>query len=524
MDHLLHNLLRRSAELYPDRTAVEDGERNVTYAELEVRSNQMAALLLELGVNRGDRVGLFLDKSIESVIGIYAALKSGCAYVPLDARAPAARLAYIARDCDLRVVVSSVERARSLGGWVALGASLETVIVANALAVDPQNAPDRISIRTARDVERQDRSLPSVEGIDQDLAQILYTSGSTGAPKGVMLSHLNALTFVKWAIERFEVVAQDRLSSHAPFHFDLSIFDLFAAAGAGAAVVLVPPELAIFPMQVKEFIAERRLTITYAVPSLLSMLTLRAGLKPGDLPDLRTVLFAGEVFPTRFLRRLMELLPHAAFFNLYGPTETNVCTYYPVAHISADQTEAIPIGRAIPGVEVFAVTDDGRLAAPGEVGELYVRGTTVMRGYWSDEERTERSLVRDPLREGRTDPAYRTGDLVRQELDGDYRLLGRRDHQIKSRGYRIELGDIESALYAHPAVVECAVVAFPDPIVTNRITAFVVALGRVSQRDLIGFCGERIPHYMIPEQIELVPALPKTSTGKVDRQALQDVS
>jgi acyl-coenzyme A synthetase/AMP-(fatty) acid ligase len=172
---------------------------------------------------------------------------------------------------------------------------------------------------------------------------------------------------------------------------------------------------------------------------------------------------------------------------------------------------------------VFAVTDDGTLARPGEVGELCVRGPSVMQGYWGDEERTERSLLHDTLRDGYADPVYRTGDLVRQEPDGDYRLLGRRDHQIKSRGYRIELGDIENALYAHPAVVECAVVAVPDPLVTNRIMAYVVARDEVSQKDLVRFCAERIPHYMIPEKIEFVPALPKTSTGKVDRQALSSV-
>ncbi|MGH2597666.1 MAG: amino acid adenylation domain-containing protein [Actinomycetota bacterium] len=523
MDQLLHHLLQRAAEIHPDRTAVEDGERSVTYSELEARSNQMAALLFEVGVERGDRVGLFLDKSIECIVGIYGALKCGAAYVPLDPRAPSARLAYIAGDCGLRVLVSNAERAASLSEWVALGATVETVIVPDATTVDPQDIPKSLSIKTALDVDRQETSGRIVLGNDGDLAYILYTSGSTGAPKGVMLSHLNALTFVLWTIERFGVSAEDRLSSHAPFHFDLSIFDLFAAAGAGAAVVLIPADLAVFPMQIKEFVAQKRLTITYAVPSLLSMLTLRGGLQHGELPELRTILFAGEIFPTKFLRRLMELLPHVDFFNLYGPTETNVCTYYPVVPIPEEQTEAIPIGRAIENVEVFALTDGGTRAQPGEVGELCVRGPSVMLGYWGDAERTERSLVHDPLGDDRSEPVYRTGDLVRQGPDGDYRLLGRRDHQIKSRGYRIELGDIEAALYAHPAVVECAAVAVPDPLVTNRITAYVVAREEIGQRDLVRFCGDRIPHYMIPEQIEFVSALPKTSTGKVDRQALEAV-
>ena len=236
--------------------------------------------------------------------------------------------------------------------------------------------------------------------------------------------------------------------------------------------MLVPSGLSVFPVQIRDFIDQRKITIWYSVPSILSMLTLRGGLEVGALPGLRTILFAGEVFPTKYLRQLMTLLPHVRFFNLYGPTETNVCTYFEVASLPEPATEPIPIGRSIDGVEVFGVTDEGRAAEPGEVGELFVHGPTVMRGYWGDAERTGRSLVRDPT--GRFhQPVYRTGDLVRQRANGDYRLSGRRDHQIKSRGYRIELGEVESAILAHPAVIECAVIAVPDALVTNRIKAYV---------------------------------------------------
>ena len=485
--------------------------------------DRVANLLSELGVSRGDRVGLYLEKSLESVVGIYGAMKCGAAYVPLDPRAPSSRLAYIASDCGLRVLVSGAEKAATWAELVEHGAPLEAIVMANAPDAGPEDVPAAVKVLTSRDLDGQSDEAPVRPGVDLDLAYILYTSGSTGAPKGVMLSHLNALSFVRWGIERFDVGPEDRLSNHAPLHFDLSIFDLFAAAGAGATVVLVPPELSVFPVRVRDFIERKRITIWYSVPSLLSMLTLRGGLQGGESPRLRTILFAGEVFPTKYLRQLMGLLPHVAFFNLYGPTETNVCTYYPVTSIPEDETEPIPIGRAIDDVEVFAVTEDGSVAAPGQVGELWVRGTTVMLGYWGDAERTARGLVRNPLASELRDPAYRTGDLVRQDPNGDYRLLGRRDHQIKSRGYRIELGDIEAALYAHPAVLECAVVAIPDELVTNQIKAFAVVRDAVREKDLVRFCEERIPRYMIPEQIELVEELPKTSTGKVDRQALSPV-
>lgn len=480
----------------------------------------MASLLSHLGVSRGDRVGLFLNKSLESIVGLYGALKAGAAYVPLDPRAPVSRVAYIAADCDIRVLISGAEKAGSWSGLLEHDAPLEAIVVANTEDLGPEMTVAGVKLLDARDIDQQIDRDPGVRCIGQDLAYILYTSGSTGNPKGVMLSHMNALTFVHWGVKRFGVGPQDRLSNHAPLHFDLSVFDLFAAAAVGAAVVLVPPELSVFPVQVRDFIEQERITIWYSVPSLLSMLTLRGGLEGTAFESLRTILFAGEVFPTKYLRHLMELLPHVEFFNLYGPTETNVCTYLPVPRIPEEQTEPIPIGHAIDDVEVFAVTDRGMLARPGEVGELFVRGTTVMQGYWGDETRTERALVTDPVRGELRDPVYRTGDLVRQSDDGDYWLLGRRDHQIKSRGYRIELGEIESALYAHPAVVECTAVAVPDPLVTNRIKAYIVGRDGLKEEDLIRFCGERIPHYMIPEQIEFVAALPKTSTGKIDRQAL----
>jgi acyl-coenzyme A synthetase/AMP-(fatty) acid ligase len=342
-----------------------------------------------------------------------------------------------------------------------------------------------------------------------------------------MLSHQNAMAFVEWAVDEIGVESTDRLSSHAPFHFDLSIFDVFAAGKAGAALVLVPPEASFFPVDVASFIRDQEITIWYSVPSILAMMTQRGGLQTGDFPKLRTLLFAGEVFPTKFLRRLMDFLPHVAFYNLYGPTETNVCTYYQVPELPSEQTEPIPIGRAIANDQVFAVTPDGSLANPGEEGELYVRGATVMQGYWADVERSAAALVDNPLADaagpGR-DLVYKTGDLVCELPDGNYRFLGRRDHQIKSRGYRIELGDIESAMYAHPDVVECAVVAVPDELISNRIKAFAVVRNGLTRASLVRFCATRIQKYMIPESIDIWDELPKTSTGKIDRQVLRSKS
>jgi amino acid adenylation domain-containing protein len=521
MRYLLSHLLASAARDHPDRIAVVDRDRTITYAELEERANRLAHLLIDLGVARGDRVGLYADKSLESVIAVHAVLKAGGAYVPFDPNAPMTRLGYIAGNCGIRVLLTGREKERRWAELVSAGAPLDSLVILNGPA-PAAGTTLPAAVLGVDSLEVRPASPPAVEMVDDDLAYLLYTSGSTGLPKGVMLSHRNAMTFVLWAADLLDLQPDDRLSNHAPLHFDLSVFDLFAAARAGAPVSLVPAEAAMLPVEMAGFIERERITIWYSVPSALSLLATRGGLEGGEFPDLRAVIFAGEVFPTKYLRRLMTLVPHAAFYNWYGPTETNVCTCYRVLPIPEDQTEPIPIGRAVANTEVFAVTEAGRLPEDEE-GELYVRGGGVMRGYWGDPERTEQVLVPNPLGGEPEELVYRTGDLVRKDEHGDFRFLGRRDAQIKSRGYRIELGEIETALYAHPAVVECAVTAVPDDLLTNRIKAFVVVREAIGEPELARFCAERIPRYMIPETFEFRQNLPKTSTGKVDRQALSRV-
>ncbi|HEX2699657.1 MAG TPA: amino acid adenylation domain-containing protein [Acidimicrobiales bacterium] len=520
MSYLLSHLLTEASLRNPAGVAVVDGARSLTYEGLEKRANQVANLLEELGVGPGDRVALYLDKSLDSVVGIYGILRAGAAYVPLDPDAPVHRLAFIVQNCGVAVVLTGAEKRERWPDLCAAAPTIRHLVVLNAKATEVSDGDDTIVRAGLSELDSQATSAAASGAISLDLAYILYTSGSTGDPKGVMLTHDNALAFVTWAAREFSVSTDDRLSSHAPLHFDLSVFDLFAASLAGAAVVLVPRTASIFPTKLASFIAQAEISVWYSVPSILSMLALRGGLKPGDLPVLRTVLFAGEVFPTKYLRKLMQSLPGVRFANLYGPTETNVCTWYDVPPLADEAVEAIPIGKPIDDVEVFVVGDDGRPVERGGTGELLVRGRTVMRGYWGDRERSAKGLVPDPLGRETGDLVYRTGDLVQQRDDGNYRYLGRRDSQIKSRGYRIELGDIEAALYAHPAVEECAVIAVPDELVSNRLRAYVVRRGDASEAELARFCAERLPGYMVPETFSFREALTKTSTGKIDRRSL----
>ena len=515
---LVNRLLSASAERHPHREAVRDRGRSLTYAQLEASANRVARLLQENGVVRGDRVGLYLDKSLESVVGIYGTLKAGAAYVPFDPQAPTARLSYIAENAGIRVLLTAAEKSDRWGSLLAGAPSVETLILLGGGegAVESPGRHVRLLGDAALLALSDEPTLVSQS--PSDLAYILYTSGSTGEPKGVMLSHENALAFVHWAVDEISVTSADRLSSHAPLHFDLSVFDLYAAAAAGAAVILVPSRAALFPIELARFIEEEAISVWYSVPSALTMLVTRGSLATHSFPRLRTTLFAGEVFPMKYLLRLMDVLRHVQFYNLYGPTETNVCTWYEVPRFASGQEpDAIPIGRAIAGVDVFAVDERGSTVPSGEVGELHVRGPTVMHGYWGDTERTKRALY-----EQGGSRVYRTGDLVREDGDGNFLFLGRRDEQIKSRGYRIELGEIEAALYGHPLVLECAVVAIPDELVTNRIKAVVSTREPVAEAELVEHCRCRLPRYMVPEMFEFRDELPKSSTGKIARKLLRE--
>jgi acyl-coenzyme A synthetase/AMP-(fatty) acid ligase len=338
-----------------------------------------------------------------------------------------------------------------------------------------------------------------------------------------MISHRASLTFVNWAFDCFRVQPTDRVSNHAPLHFDLSIFDIFVAVKAGASIVLVPDELSVFPIDLANFIEGEGITVWYSVPSALTRLVLYGELGRHQFSSLRQVLFAGEVFPIKYLRLLRAAIPHATYYNLYGPTETNVCTYYRVGEIAPERTEPIPIGTACANTEVFAVTDRLEVASLGEVGELYVRGPSLMKGYWGMPERTAEVLFPNPWRDAVWgDTVYRTGDLVRQNEAGNYVFLGRRDNLIKSRGYRIELGEIETVLYRHPEIEEAAAIAIPDEEIGNAIRAVVVPrdASRLTAGELQALCAERLPKYMIPAEFEFRASLPRTSTGKVDKWSL----
>jgi amino acid adenylation domain-containing protein len=528
MAYLLQRLLTEAAARQPQRPAVASDGGLLTYQELDRLSNKVARALLRLGVAPGDRVGVLAPKSAAAVIGVYGALKAGACYVPLDPKAPAGRLSHIVRDSGATVIVTDEAR------------TFQAVTLANAVPRPPGVVVVSVPGRPERGEPASDPAqgeavvpwtavagesgepLAGERAIETDLAYILYTSGSTGTPKGVMISHRNSLTFVDWAAAAAELSEQDRVCSPAPLHFDLSVFDIFAACRAAACLTVLPEGSATFPVSIARWLEAERISVWYSVPSVLTLLACYGGLQQVDLSGLRTVIFAGEVFPPKHLTRLMAELPRPRYLNWYGPTETNVCTAFEVPAGWADPRPT-PIGKACANTEVFAITSEGRrVSRPGEVGELYVRGPSLMRGYWGQPAKTSEALVRNPFRGDYDEIVYRTGDLVTLEPTGDYAYLGRRDGMVKVRGYRVELGEVEATLYRHPAIREAAVLPVPDELLGSRLRAVITTDGssNLTRENVLDHCRRWLPSYMLPDIVEFREELPRTSTGKVDRVGL----
>jgi amino acid adenylation domain-containing protein len=531
MAYLLQHLLTESASRAPRRPAVASGERFLTYDELDRLSNQVARTLLDREVAPGDRVGILAPKSAASVVAAFGVLKAGACYVPLDHKSPAGRLSSIMRDAGITVVLADAGTAHQAAAMAASVPGLRSVIVTGPdwgpgerpVSRTLPSAPAVLSFEAVR--EQPDGALAAGQALETDLAYILYTSGSTGVPKGVMISHRSSLTFVEWAAGCAGLQPGDRVCSPAPLHFDLSVFDIFGTCLAGACLVVLPEMTTMFPVRLAEWMQDERISVWYSVPSILTMLVTRGGLAGFNLSRLRAIIFAGEVFPAGHLTRLIGELPDARYFNWYGPTETNVCTWFEVRSGpgGAELTGPVPIGQACANMDVFAVTSEGRrVSAPGEVGELYVRGPGLMRGYWGQPEKTRQVLVSNPFQEHYDEPAYRTGDLVTVDSEGRYVFLGRRDSMVKTRGYRVEPGEVEAALYGHPDIREAVVVPVPDELVGSRLRAVISLNGSASltRLEVLEHCRRRLPGYMVPDVVEFCEALPRTSTGKVDRTRL----
>jgi amino acid adenylation domain-containing protein len=517
MLYLLHQAVDHAAARSPDHPGIRFGGRQLSYAELAARSDRLARVLAEQGVRRGDRVGIYMGKGLTSAVAMYGIMKAGAAYVPLDPTAPMARLAFILRDCSIRHLVTERAKTDTLRRLAAEGVELRCLI-----GIEPQENLAAQAIAWDA-VEAAPAAPPDTRTMEQDLAYILYTSGSTGVPKGVMHTHRSALSWAEISARTYGFRPEDRLGNHAPLHFDLSTLDYFAAAVAGATTVIIPETHTKLPASLSKLMEDERLTVIFAVPFALIQLLLRGALEKRDLRALRWVLFGGEPFPTKHLRALMSLLPQARFSNVYGPTEVNGVTFYQVPPLPEGSDEPIPIGRPYGNVEMLIVDDGDQPVPTGQVGALLIRSPTMMRGYWGRPDLNERAFFRRPAFGNCEDVFHRTGDLVRERPDGDLDFLGREDRQIKVRGYRVELDEVEAALLSHVAVEAAAVFPVPDSEGSQHIEAAVTLRpgAAPASGELSLHVAAQLPPCAVPEKIVILPEFPRTSTDKIDRLQLQ---
>jgi amino acid adenylation domain-containing protein len=509
---LLHELLADAAARRPDHPAVICRDRSLSYRELDQRAGALTGRLVHAGVRRGDRVAILMNKSVDCVVAIYGILKAGAAYVPLDPTSPAQRQAFVLSDCGVRFLVAEPRKRSAVVSVIGAGADLAGVF---GLELEPGVAA---SIGSWDDLDSADPVAVSTGA--GDLCYVLYTSGSTGTPKGIMHTHASAMAWARVSTSAFGLQPDDRLSNYAPLHFDLSTLDLFGSALLGATMVMIPEEHLKLPASLAGLLAAEKISVFYTVPYALIQLELHGGLERYDWSSLRWVLFGGEPMSVKHLRSLMSRWPGARFANVYGPTETNGCTYHVLPGLPpADAT--LPIGRLNDGVERLIIDETGAPVAEGEPGELLIRAATTMQGYWNRPDLNARVFF-DPRDSGAK--YVRTGDMVRVGSDGNLEFLGRRDRLIKTRGSRVELDDVEAVLASSVSVEEAAVFARPDENGSLLIHAAATLLEGVEagEADLRRHLKERLPPYAQPVSLTIYSKFPRTATGKIDRRRLRD--
>ena len=500
----LFGLLEAAVRERPSAAAVEFGDESYTYGELLEQAMAVGSAARKLGAQPGTRVALLADKSCEAVAALYGVLSTGAAYVPLDPRWPDKRMEAVLRDVRPALVVACSARAGELAApgidvpWLDAGRAAGPGLKLSELAEPGAYRPSPTK--------------------GEDLAYVLYTSGSTGRPKGVAISHRASLAFIEWAAAELDLQPDDRMVNHASFSFDLSVLDLFGAAMAGAAVLPAPKQAVTWPRVATAWLEQVRATVLYTVPWTYVQMLRHGSLGDRDLSRLRLALYAGEPFAPDRLAEVMSVLGHARFYNLYGPTETNVCTFYKLERPPAPGQDQVPIGRPCSGDRVVLVDQDMAPVPPDQEGELLVAGPSLMTCYLNDPEATFRAFVEVELN-GRRVRAYRTGDLARLGPDGELYLLGRMDRMVKRRGARIELAELEAAAAQHPGVEEAAAVTEAGEGAASIHVYFTCRPGAsVSAQELLGFMSDVLPAYMLPDRVERVDSLPRTFTGKVDRR------
>lgn len=518
---LVHDWLSRSARRFPDKVALISDGRQWTYKSLDQRTDHLANALVNEGVKRQDRVVVLLDNSAETVISLYGILKSGGVFIILASSLKGAKLRYILENSGAKMLITHVSKAK---------------VVKDAMGDDPADrkviwvgSPSRIpeefaassrswdEIFSSFDKEakqaEQGRRLPRC--VDVDLATLIYTSGSTGEPKGVMSTHHNMISAARSIIQYVRNSEDDIILDVLPLSFDYGLYQVIMAFMFGGTIVLEKSFLYLHA--ILERIPQEKVTAFPIVPTIVAMLLKLQDLTQYDLTSLRYMTNTGAALPVEHIRKLRSMFPHVTMISMFGLTECKRVSYLP-----PEELDRIPssVGKAMPNCEVFVVDEDGNEVPPGETGELVIRGSNVMQGYWGDPQTTARTYRDGQYPSGRI---LYSGDYFRKDEQGYLYFLGRKDDMIKSKGERISAKEVENNICCMEGVTEAAVLGVPDEILGQAIKAFIVPAQDVelSEKQVLKYCSANMESFMVPKYIEFMESLPKTPNGKIDKKLLK---
>jgi amino acid adenylation domain-containing protein len=518
---LVQNFMDEHVSRSPARTAVVDDQASLSYGTLDELSNQLAHCLVAHGLKRQDRVAFSMQRSMHCLTAILGILKADAVYVSLDPKTTDLRRSSILAECRPRAIICD----RSTLKQFDLAASAQAGMM--IIVLDPEQSPANSSETHSigwDEIVNCSCHRPDCLNQDDDLAYIMFTSCSTGHPKGVMISHRNIYSYIDWAVACFGLGPADRILCTAPFHFDMSTFDVYAALKAGGTLCIANDMMTLFPEKLVRFIEEQEITVWKGVSSLLMYLVRTGVIGPERMPTLGTIMFGGEPLATRYLQQWMQTYPDKRFVNAYGPTEaTGVSLYHMVDRIPSSVKVKIPIGKPCTDTEVFLLKEDMSLAVPGEVGELCISGPCLSKGYLNDPLKTAEAFIESgPGNSGRQ-RYYRTGDLVMQSDDGTYVYLSRKDNQVKIMGYRVDLGEVEHALLTIDGVDDAVVLVAEDAQsgLKELIAYYESACGLVPGQ-VVAELKMHVPGYMLPKRLQSVEKIPRNDRGKIDRQRIFD--
>jgi amino acid adenylation domain-containing protein len=510
----VESFLEQSAERFPEKTAIVCGGTRLTYREVEERANRLARSLIAEGVERGERVAVYLDNSVEAVVSVFAILKAGAVFLVVNPTTKVDKLTYILDNCRAKGLIMPDRKFRAMQEGLANAQHLQRAWLAGS-ARDEEFSPHGRLIALGPILEGPNGVVepPPKKCIDIDLAALIYTSGSTGRPKGVMLTHLNIVSAATSITTYLENTPDDIIINLLPLSFDYGLYQVLMAFKVGGTIVL--ERSFTYPHTVIETIIREKVTGLPIVPTVSAVL-LQLDLSPYKFPALRYITNTAAALPTHHIVRLRELFPQVRIYSMYGLTECKRVSYLPPDQIDIRPTS---VGRGMPNEEVYIVDENGQRVPPNFIGELVVRGSNVMKGYWELPEETKKKLKPGPFP---GEKVLYTGDLFRMDEEGYLYFFGRKDDIIKSRGEKVSPKEIEDVLYSLPGIAEAAVIGVPDEVLGQAIRAVVTLRegASLTEKDVLRHCAERLENFMVPQSVVFMAALPRTGSGKINKRVV----